>query len=69
MPSNPATGPEQRRMITFDAIAPDGTRERLRFETHDQADAAADRHREADHSITWIVWAERLRRWVTIPED
>ena len=27
MPSNPTTSQEQRRMITFDAIAPDGTRE------------------------------------------
>jgi hypothetical protein len=56
-------------MITFDAIAPDGTRERLRFETQAEADAAADRHREASHSISWIVWAESLQRWVTIPED
>ena len=29
-------------MITFDTIAPDGTRERLRFETQAEADAAAD---------------------------
>jgi hypothetical protein len=32
---------EDRRMVTFDAIAPDGTRERLRFETQAEADAAA----------------------------
>jgi hypothetical protein len=30
-------------MIIFDAIAPDGTRERLRFETQAEADAAPDR--------------------------
>ena len=30
---NSLTSTEERRMITFDAIAPDGTRERLRFET------------------------------------
>jgi hypothetical protein len=35
MPSNPTPSPEQRRMVTFDAIAPDGTRERLRFETQE----------------------------------
>jgi hypothetical protein len=68
VPSNP-TSPEDRRIIIFDAIAPDGSRERLRFETQAEADAAADRHREAGHSITWIVWAESLQRWVTIPED
>jgi hypothetical protein len=51
MPRNPATSQEQRRMVTFDAIAPDGTRERLRFETQAEADAAADQHREAGHSI------------------
>ena len=56
-------------MIAFDAIAPDGTRERLRFETQAEADAAADQHREAGHSIYWIVWAESLQRWVSIPED
>jgi hypothetical protein len=33
MPSNSTPSQEQRRMITFDAIAPDGSRERLRFET------------------------------------
>jgi hypothetical protein len=68
MPSNPTTSREHR-VITFDAIAADGTRERLRFETQDQADAAADRYREAGHSIYWIVWAESLQRWVSIPEN
>jgi hypothetical protein len=66
MPSNPSQ--ERRRMITF-AIAPDGTRERLRFETQAEADAAADRYREAGYSITWIAWAESLQRFVTIPEE
>ena len=66
MPSNPATRQEQRRMITFDAIAPDGTRERLRFET--QAEAA-DQYREAGHSLYWITWSESLQRFVTIPEE
>jgi hypothetical protein len=56
-------------MITLDAIAPDGTRERLRFDTQAEADAAADRRREAGHSITWIIWAESLQRFVTIPEE
>ena len=58
MPSNPTARPEDRRMITFDAIASDGTRERLRFETRAEADAAADQHRDAGHSITWIAWSE-----------
>jgi hypothetical protein len=69
MPRNPATSQEQRRMVTFDAIAPDGTRERLRFETQAEADAAADQHREAGHSIYWIAWSESLQRFVTIPEE
>jgi hypothetical protein len=69
MPSDPTTRQEQRRMITFDAIAPDGTRERLRFETQAEVDAAADQHREAGHSIHWIAWAESLQRFVTIPEE
>jgi hypothetical protein len=69
MPSNPATSPEQRRMITFDAIAPDGTRERLRFESQAEADAAADRYRDAGHSLTWVAWSESLQRFVTIPEE
>ena len=56
-------------MTIFHAIAPDGTCERLRFETQAEADAAADQHREAGHSIYWIVWAESLQRWVSIPED
>jgi hypothetical protein len=68
MPSNPAS-PEDRRMITFDAIAPDGTRERLRFETQAEADAAADRYRETGHSLYWIAWCESLQRFVTIPEE
>ena len=69
MPSSPTTRPEEGRMITFDAIAPDGSRERLRLETQAEADAAADQHREAGHSIYWIAWAESLQRWVTIPEE
>ena len=69
MPSNRATSPEQHRMITFDAIAPDGSRERLRFETQAGADAAADQHREAGHSIYWIAWSESLQRFVPIPEE
>ena len=69
MPRNPTTSPEPRRMVTFDAIAPDGTRERLRFETQAEADIAADQRREAGHSIYWIVWAESLQRLVSIPED
>jgi hypothetical protein len=56
-------------MTIFQAIAPDGTRERLRFETQAEADAAADRHRAAGHSITWIAWAESLQRFVTVPEE
>jgi hypothetical protein len=68
MPSSP-TGGEQHRKITFDAIAPDGTRERLRFASQAEADAVADQRREAGHSIYWIVWAESLQRFVTIPED
>jgi len=69
MPSNPTPSSEQRRMITFDAIAPDGTRERLRFETQAEADVAADRYRDAGHSIYWIAWSESLQRFVTIPEE
>jgi hypothetical protein len=69
MPSSRTTRQEQHRMITFDAIAPDGTRERLRFATRAESDAAADQCREAGHSITWIVWAESLQRFVTIPEE
>jgi hypothetical protein len=69
MPSNSTPSREQRRMITFDAIAPDGTRERLRFETEAEADAAADQHREAGHSLYWIAWSESLQRFVTIPEE
>ena len=69
MPSNSIPSQEQRRMITFDAIAPDGTRERLRFETQAEADAAADQYREAGHSLYWIAWSESLQRFVTIPEE
>jgi len=75
MPRNPTPSPEQHRMVTFDAIAPDGSRERLRFETQAEADAAGprarpeDQRREAGHSITWIAWAESLQRFVTIPEE
>jgi len=68
MPSE-AASPEDRRMTIFHAIARDGTCERLRFETEAEADAAADQRREAGHSIYWIVWAESLQRWVSIPED
>ena len=67
MPSD-ATGPEDRRMTIFH-IAPDGTCERLKFETQAEAEAAADRRRDAGHSIYWIVWADSLQRWVSIPED
>ena len=56
-------------MTIFDAIAADGTRERLRFETQAEADAAADQRREAGHSIYWIVWSETLQRFVSIPEE
>ena len=69
MPSNPTTSPEERRMIIFDAIAPDGTRERLRFETQAEADAAADRYRDAGHSLYLIAWSESLQRFVSIPEE
>jgi hypothetical protein len=69
MPSNPTASQEQRRMITFDSIAPDGTRERLRFETQAEADAVADERREAGHSIYWIAWCESLQRFVVIPEE
>jgi hypothetical protein len=56
-------------MVTFDAIAPDGTRERLQFETQAEADVAADRYRETGHSLYWIAWSESLQRFVTIPEE
>ena len=69
MPSNPTTSQEQRPMTTFDAIAPDGTRERLRFETQAEAHAAADRYHDAGHSLYWIAWCESLQRFVTIPEE
>jgi hypothetical protein len=45
------------------------TRERLRFETQAEADAAADQRREAGHSLYWIAWCESLQRFVTIPEE
>ena len=62
-------------MITFSAIAPDGTRKRLRFETQAEADAAGprarpeDRYRDTGHSLYWIAWSESLQRFVTIPEE
>ena len=68
MPSE-AGSPEDRHMTIFDAIAADGTRERLRFETQAEADAAADQRREAGHRIYWIVWADSLQRFVSIPKD
>ena len=68
MPSE-AASPEDRRMIIFDAIAPEGSRERLRFETQAEADAAADRYRDAGHSLYWIAWSESLQRFVSIPEE
>jgi hypothetical protein len=40
-------------MITFDTIAPDGTRERLRFETQAEADAAA----AGRARLCWIAWS------------
>jgi hypothetical protein len=69
MPADPPASPEDARMITFVAIAPDGTSERLSFETEAEAQAAADSHRKAGHSISWRVWAVTLGRWVSIPED
>jgi hypothetical protein len=57
MPSNRTTSQEERRMITFDAIAHDGTRERLRFETQAEADAAADQYREAATASTGSLGA------------
>ena len=68
MPSE-AASLEDRRMTIFDALAQDGTRERLRFETQAEADIAADQRREAGHCIYWIVWAETLQRFVSIPEE
>ena len=68
MPSE-AASPEDRQMTIFHAIASDGTCERLRFKSPAEADVAADRYRDAGHSIYWIVWAESLQRWVSIPED
>ena len=68
MPSNRTTSREQHRMIIFDTIAPDGTRERLRFETQAEADAAGpragpeDQHREAGHSIYWGVITRSANR-------
>jgi hypothetical protein len=67
--SSEAASPEDSRMTILHAIAPDGTCERLRFETQAEADAAADQHREAGHSLYWIVWADSLQRWVSIPEN
>jgi hypothetical protein len=56
-------------MITFIAIAPGGSSERLSFATEAEAQAEADRRRGAGCSITWLAWLEALQRWVTIPED
>ena len=56
-------------MITFDSIAPDGTRERLRFETKPRRMRLPIKHRAAGHGITWIIWSETLQRLVTIPEE
>jgi hypothetical protein len=64
-----AASPEHRRRVTFDAIAPDGTRERLQFETQAEADAAADQYRDAGHSLYRIAWCESLQRFVAIPEE
>jgi hypothetical protein len=63
------SGPEEPRMITFIAIAPGGSSERLSFATEAEAQAEADRRRGAGCSITWLAWLEALQRWVTIPED
>ena len=68
MPSE-AASPEDRRMTIFHAIAPDGTCERLNFESEAEAEGAADQRRDAGQSIYWIVWAESLQRWASIPED
>ena len=69
MPSDQPATPEAARMITFVAIAPDGSSERLRFATQAEADAAADTYRAAGQSIYWRAWSESLQRWVSIPED
>jgi hypothetical protein len=56
-------------MTILHAIAPDGSCERLKFEIQAEAEAAADQRRAAGRSIYWIVWAEGLQRWVSIPEE
>jgi hypothetical protein len=68
MPSE-AASPEDRRMTIFHAIAQDGSCERLKFDTEAEAETAADQRREAGDSIYWIVWAESLQGWVSIPEE
>jgi hypothetical protein len=69
MPADPPAALENARMITFIAIAPDGSSERLSFATEAEAQAAAEDYRNAGHSISWRAWAETLGRWVSIPED
>ena len=69
MPSNRTSSPEQHRMITFDGITPDGTRQRLRFQTQAEADAAADERRRPATAFIGIAWCESLQRFVTIPEE
>ena len=68
MPSNPER-PEQPRMITLVATAPDGSRARLRFPTAAEAAPAAERLRATGHRLAWRLWSETLGRTVTIPED
>jgi hypothetical protein len=55
-------------MPIFHAIAQDGTCEPLRFDTQSRGGCPADQRREAGHSIYWIVSAESLQRWISIPE-
>ena len=69
MPSDQPVSPEDARMITFIAIVPDGTAERLEFATEAAAQQAADRYRRTGHSISWRAWSETLQRLVSIPED
>jgi hypothetical protein len=69
MPADPPAAPESAHMITFVAIAPDGSSERLSFESEAEAQAAAEDYRRTGHSISWRAWAESLGRWVSIPED
>ncbi len=69
MPSDPPAGPEDARMITFIAIAPDGQAQRLDFATEAEAQEAADQYRRTGHSISWRAWSETIQRLVSIPED